>query len=131
MAMHSRPNTSRIGSRWAMVVAIKVKMLCYLECFQAKRYYKDPSQGHREQVPVALDAPLQCHVGDAQTIAGPITVVRISVSGTANLCLSAVVVVAFQIAFWQRHFIGLHLVERPLEMFRILRTTDWTLRLNL
>ena len=83
--MHSRPTTSRIGPRWAMVVAIKVKMLWCLECFQAKRCYKDPSQGHGDQVSVALDAPLQCHVGDAQTVAGPITAVKMSVSGTGNL----------------------------------------------
>ena len=130
--MHSRLNTSRIGSRWAMVVAIKVKLLWCLECFQAKRCYEDLSQDHGDQVPVALDAPLQRHVGDAQTIAGTITAVRMSVSGNDKLCLSAAaVVVAFQMAFWQRPFIALHLVARPLEMFRILCTTDWTLRLNL
>ena len=59
--------------------------------------------------------------------------VKMSVSGTDNLCFSAaaVVVVAFQMAFWKRPFIDLHLVARPLEMFRILCANDWTLRLNL
>ena len=80
---------------------------------------------------VALDAPFQCHVGDPQTIAEPTTAARISLSGTGNLCWSVVVVVAFQMAFWQRPFIGLYLVEHPLEMVHILPATGWTLRLNI
>ena len=54
--------------------------------------FKDPSQGHGEQVSMALDAPFQCYLGEAQTTARPMTTVR--VSGTGSLCVS-VVVVAF------------------------------------